>query len=213
MEINVSDKVKEFNDSQKYTQKVRTNAIRRLRFRRFADKVEDGFKKVAKAIPETIDKIKDYHEARKTISTEGKQILDMYDFYLEFASTNADKKGIEVDPKNKDFKVIYTNYGPIFIAPLENESSSTSRDSIRQAVEGFLPDDDGFIKYFNCEMHSNSQNKNNVNISGYTVDPEKRKVSLVDKVVPNNNKTLFYINKQTEIAKKFSQTSGIEKEQ
>lgn len=206
MDLKLTDKVKQFNSNQRYTQKVKEKAIKKAQVEQLFENVGKGIKKVASTIPEIPGKIKEYIENKKLQAQEDQLVLDMYKYFIEYANQNTDKTGVEFNPENEDIKVIYTNFGPLFIAQLE-DSENLKTLATKQAIEGFLPDDDGLLKYFNAELQT-PKTGDTVTLIGFAVNPETMKVSQVNKTTnKSSSKAMFYIRKQEELAKKKTQQS------
>lgn len=206
MDLKLTDKIKEFNNNQRFTQQVKAKAIRKAKVEQFIDGVETGIKKVASSIPEIPSKIKKLIADAKLKKFEDQQTLDMFASYLNYADQSNGQTGIEIDPRSKDFRVIHTAFGPLFIENFPDILDAGTPTSV-QAIEGFIPFDDGLIKYFNGQIQSQLQT-NTVVMTGRSIDPETLNVSKVDSVTNfKNNKILFYLKKQEELARKKAQPS------
>lgn len=204
MDLKLNDKVIQFNRSQKYTQKAKERAVIKDRIEAVIDSIGNGIKNAISTIPEIPDKIQKYRDYKKLQELEDQYILDMYRYFLEVANLCENKTGIDVDPQNEIIKIIYTDFGPLFIAKLDDFTALEIPVS-RQAVEGFLPDDDGLLKYFNIEIQTPKKSNKSILI-GHLVNPETMKASPVDRTISaNKSKILFYIKKQEDLARKQSQ--------
>jgi len=206
MELKLTDKIKQFNDNQRYTQQVKAKAVRKAQVEQFFEGVGTGIKKAVSAIPEIPSKIKRLIDDAKQQRIENQQTLGMYASYLNYADQTCDQTGIEFDPESKNFKVIFTDFGPLFIETFPDILDSKAPISV-QAIEGFIPFEDGFMKYFNGQLQSQPQT-NTVVMTGRNIDPESLNVSKVESISNfKNNKVLFYLKKQEELARKKVQTT------
>lgn len=204
MEQKLVDKVKQHNDSQRYTQKIRKSAEIKAKFDQFANNIETNVKKAISFIPEIPGKIKTFIETKKVQNQENQQVLDAYASFLNFAELSKNNTGVDFDPEFGNIKVVYTNFGPLFIEELSNNI---------QSIEGFIPTEDSIMKYFNGQLQSQPQN-NLVNMTGKFIDPESLKISTTNTTLPiKNNKVLFYLKKQEELAKKKSEQSSEQEKQ
>lgn len=202
MKRNLTDKVKEFNQTQRYTQKIKAKAVAKAQLEHLIEEAGKGIKKAIHSIPEIPNKIREYQENREMERIEEEYIFDLYNYFLIFAKQSEKMTGIEQTP-DESVKFIYTDFGPLSIVKLD-ELTGFQNPIERQNIEGFMPDDDGLLRYFKVDSHTQKNNPM-VTLIGYTIDPETMKISWVNKTTHRDKcKALFYIRKQEELARKKS---------
>ena len=203
MASELSDKVREFNKAQKYTQKQKNINLVRTKIDQIVDSIGSSVKNFASNLAEIPNTIKERRSEARIQAMKDQHLVSMYQYFLQTANNCTNKTGVEHDPEFKNIKVIYTTFGPLYIATLDDFNAFETTLS-RQVVEGFLPSHDGLLRYFDVEIQID-QTTNESMMFGRSLDPETLKTSYVEQPADN---VLFYIKKQEETAIKESQSKA-----